>query len=458
LLKRIATTDVVGPRSINGSVPRPLDAICAKAAAREPTERYADVQELLADVEHYLADEPVRAHRESTLERLGRWSRRHRTWVRAGAAALVLVAILSILSAIVINEARTRANDSARAERAAKLDAAAAETRALEAKREVDARIVEISRRFGLNLIERGVSDCTEGRLDQGLSLLAQAYVVLARTGDPLRSSALSLLGGWSTRRRNVFCGVHIVEVSPAMDLAASGHSDGTVRLWYTSNGELCGEPMRHEHQVTYVTFSPDDFVALTKDRHTARLWDAATGRPLCHPIHGAQKSARFTPDGSMLLVHSSRGMAALWHAVDGEPVSEPLRHGGLVNAVSFSPDNRMILTAGADGFAAIWNAEDGELLYELGHDGSDVKAAAFGANGRILVTVAYCSAYLWDVSTGKRLFAPLFHGHPINAVAISPNDETLVAVGRSSSPTTPCKMSTDFWPAAPACLVWMSS
>ena len=46
------------------AVPRPLDAICRKAMALRPDDRYASALDLAADVERWLADEPVSAERE----------------------------------------------------------------------------------------------------------------------------------------------------------------------------------------------------------------------------------------------------------------------------------------------------------------------------------------------------------------------------------------------------------
>lgn len=71
------------------SVPRPLQAICNKAMAREISARYASVQDLSADVGKYLDDMPVSAYPENIFERTARLVNRNRV-----AVALVLVYLL----------------------------------------------------------------------------------------------------------------------------------------------------------------------------------------------------------------------------------------------------------------------------------------------------------------------------------------------------------------------------
>jgi eukaryotic-like serine/threonine-protein kinase len=72
-----------------GKLPRPLRGICEKAMAADPDARYQSAAELTADLAHYLNGEPVSAHREGMLERIGRLYTRHST-----AFALVLVYLL----------------------------------------------------------------------------------------------------------------------------------------------------------------------------------------------------------------------------------------------------------------------------------------------------------------------------------------------------------------------------
>jgi tetratricopeptide (TPR) repeat protein len=94
LLRRASRGDWVPPRQVNNGVPAALDAICRKAMALNPQDRYATAQALAVDVEHWLADEPVTAYREPLRLRARRWARRHPALVAASAAG-VLVALLA---------------------------------------------------------------------------------------------------------------------------------------------------------------------------------------------------------------------------------------------------------------------------------------------------------------------------------------------------------------------------
>ena len=113
LLDLLRRGDFPAPRAVNPRVPVALEAICLKAMATLPGDRYPTARALGADIEHWLADEPVAAHRETLLERFFRWARRHRSWTRAVAVALVLVAIVSLVASVLVNRARQQAIDLA---------------------------------------------------------------------------------------------------------------------------------------------------------------------------------------------------------------------------------------------------------------------------------------------------------------------------------------------------------
>jgi eukaryotic-like serine/threonine-protein kinase len=74
--------------------PAAIRAIWARAMAETPEARYPDVPAMAADVERFLAGEPVSAHRETWLERVGRVARRHRVALLLVLAYLVMRAVL----------------------------------------------------------------------------------------------------------------------------------------------------------------------------------------------------------------------------------------------------------------------------------------------------------------------------------------------------------------------------
>jgi serine/threonine protein kinase/Flp pilus assembly protein TadD len=88
---------IVPPRQYIPWAPRPLESICLKALAANPADRYLSAHALAADIEQWLADEPVSAHAESWNERAFRWIRNHRT-LTVSLAILHLAATVGVVA------------------------------------------------------------------------------------------------------------------------------------------------------------------------------------------------------------------------------------------------------------------------------------------------------------------------------------------------------------------------
>ncbi len=96
LLRRIAHDEPTRPRRIDPAIPHDLETVVGKAMAKEPERRYATARELADDLGRFLDDRPILARRPGPIDRLRRWSRRHK---RATAAALALLVFVSLASA-----------------------------------------------------------------------------------------------------------------------------------------------------------------------------------------------------------------------------------------------------------------------------------------------------------------------------------------------------------------------
>ena len=59
ILRRVQAGDVRAPREVDPSLDKALEAVCTKAMATKPEDRYASCRALAEDVERWMADEPV---------------------------------------------------------------------------------------------------------------------------------------------------------------------------------------------------------------------------------------------------------------------------------------------------------------------------------------------------------------------------------------------------------------
>jgi serine/threonine-protein kinase len=107
------------PRQLDPAIDPALEAVCLRAMALKPEDRYATPRALAEEIERWTADEPVHAYREPLLRRASRWGRRNRTLVASAAALLVASVVGLSVGAVLINRERNKAEANFRQARAA---------------------------------------------------------------------------------------------------------------------------------------------------------------------------------------------------------------------------------------------------------------------------------------------------------------------------------------------------
>jgi serine/threonine-protein kinase len=106
VLRAVRKGNFAPPRAIDPMIDPALEAVCLKAMALKPEDRYPTPRALAEDIERWMADEPVSAWREPFARRARRWARRNRTAV-SSLAASVLVALAGMASVLAV---QARAN------------------------------------------------------------------------------------------------------------------------------------------------------------------------------------------------------------------------------------------------------------------------------------------------------------------------------------------------------------
>jgi len=86
------------PRRLQKDTPRPLEAICLKALASAPADRYASVPDLARDVSSFLAGGPVKAFPEGPLLRVRRFYLKYRTPILLIVAYLLMRTVLLLFA------------------------------------------------------------------------------------------------------------------------------------------------------------------------------------------------------------------------------------------------------------------------------------------------------------------------------------------------------------------------
>jgi serine/threonine-protein kinase len=111
VIRAVKRGELRPPRQVDATVDRALEAVCLKAVARRPADRYASAKALAEDVERWMADEPVSAWREPLSRQVRRWAKRNRTAVTAATATLF--AGLIGLSAVLVVQTKAKAEITA---------------------------------------------------------------------------------------------------------------------------------------------------------------------------------------------------------------------------------------------------------------------------------------------------------------------------------------------------------
>jgi tetratricopeptide (TPR) repeat protein len=168
VIRAVRRGEATPPRRLDPSLDTALEAICLKAMATRPEDRYPTPRALAEDLERWAADEPVSAWKEPLYRRVRRWARRHRTAVAA--AAVALVAAVAGLSAVSTVQARSNSA----------LKRANAEIKRALAESEESRRQAEAVGEFLVNALARP-DPAVDGRGVKVVDVLDQAAAGLGR-------------------------------------------------------------------------------------------------------------------------------------------------------------------------------------------------------------------------------------------------------------------------------------
>jgi WD40 repeat protein/tRNA A-37 threonylcarbamoyl transferase component Bud32 len=183
------------------------------------------------------------------------------------------------------------------------------------------------------------------------------------------------------------------------------GHRDGTrsfvAQLWSLLSGNVVGESLRHEAQITAAEFSSDGRYLATAGRdQQVRMWDVqnqSVSRSFQH--NGIVNSMSISRDGKTVLSGSDDKTARLWSTESGLPLGPPLQHPSQVVKVRLSPDDELAVSICFDGTAYLWDVASCKRLARPMQYETTVADCQFNSTGsEILFQCRDGSVRLYDV------------------------------------------------------------
>jgi eukaryotic-like serine/threonine-protein kinase len=426
------------PRKLSALFRGELDWIVMKALEKDRNRRYESASAFAADVERYLADEPVQACPPSAWYRFRKFARRNKAAVLTS-AGVALGVLLAIGSALVMQAA----NNAAIKEEQKQTNAA------LEREKQVNddlvksvEREVRAKYRQNVQLADRELAAENIGRAEELLDECPAALrgwewhylkrrhyrepVTFRGHGDWVSGVAFSPDGSravsgsdistiigdvkvWDTATGKTIRTLigHIAPVA-GVDYSNDGKTiasagwDGTVRLWDTSTWETRHKLAGHAGYVSCVAISPDSgLVASGGEDQTVKLWNATTGqvvRTLRGHISGLFRVA-FSPDGRTLASASFDETVRIWDVGTGNELHTLRGHAGAVLGVAYSRDGRRLASAGFDGIVNVWDPMTGAQVVTIRADLFFAMSVAFNRDGTRLAVGG------WDKTV--KLFEP---------------------------------------------------
>ncbi len=210
--------------------------------------------------------------------------------------------------------------------------------------------------------------------------------------------------------------------------------SPGDVVLYDVAARKVRAKLQGHRAAVNALAFTPDGARLFTGDQKgELRRWDVAKGTEVLPPLHAHEYAIRglaFPSDGRLFVTGSHDYTVKIWDTAGPSLRKTCQGHTAGVWGVAVAPDGALAASAASDNSVRLWDTGSGLEKRILRAHTDAVQAVAFSPDGRRLASASRDhTVALWDVSTGLPVHTYSGHSNSVWCVTFSP-DGRLIASG----------------------------
>ncbi len=427
LLNDIQEREPIRPRSVVPKFPNDLESIILKAMSKAPRDRYQSAQELAADLQRFLQNEPVQAKQPTRLGHGIRWVQRNRL-----VSALGFVAVLLSLS-IAFIVTRTQPHNVPQTPDEYGAIAPGQD----EERRSIERSFIELQYVADLQNSHQAWSDRDLERAKR----LLRKYIPTEAEQDQ-RGFVWYYL--WKLYHQDCIVelrghqgAVYHLDFSPDGETLASSSADGTVNLWNVKTKSLVGTLRGHTDEVNGISFSKDGTKLVSgSDDRTVRVWDVASRESVATLTgnEGRVYGVAISPDGKTVVSGGCDHTIRVFDLQTQETRKILREHTKWVQGLAYSPDGKTLASVGDDFRLIIWDTDSHTKRFSQVDENSRLFCVNFSHSGDLVVTAgAKTPVRIWDVHTGRQR-SEMLEGTVGNSVAFSPDDTRLAVACRDGT------------------------
>lgn len=227
----------------------------------------------------------------------------------------------------------------------------------------------------------------------------------------------------------------------------ASAGKDTTVQIWDANSGQVLYTYHNHTTQVNAVAWSPDgDLIA--SGASTVCVWDPSDGQTSTNfTQHNVGQydtgiiALAWSPDAQFIAsIANNKGNVLVWDASNGKLHETYKGHGGSfgfskAQTVAWAHNNNSLIASGGnDDTVQLWNSQNGKTIFTYNKQNTDIPSIAWSPDNQSIASAGGSKVNVWDTTAGAAKFTLEGHSNDINDVAWSPDGKYLATASKDKT------------------------